>query len=213
MHARPSTPYTRAGPRVWALIREAYLAGLSAPTLAARFGVSIGAIRKRAGREGWTKAAAARAAPFPGAPGPTRPRVNSPPGAPLPGAPGETEVVRACAIPTVIQPQTLARGALARAAAALRDGEGLAALRLARAAEAIARLDDRLDLDFDDTPIDDDGREAMLRTYVRSIAVGLAVSLARGEPLPEGYADLAPDFAAAVADEGEDDDQNESSNV
>ena len=41
----------------------AYLSGLSAPTVAARFGVSVSALRKRARREGWTKQqyAAARA--------------------------------------------------------------------------------------------------------------------------------------------------------
>jgi uncharacterized protein YjcR len=57
MRAHPATTYVRAGPQTWGRIREAYLSGLSAPTVAARFGVSVAAIRKRAAREGWTKAA------------------------------------------------------------------------------------------------------------------------------------------------------------
>jgi hypothetical protein len=51
MRAKPTTTYTAASARTWEMIRAAYLSGLSAPALAARFGVSEGAIRKRAGRD------------------------------------------------------------------------------------------------------------------------------------------------------------------
>lgn len=62
MNNRPS--YKVRSPEVWALIRDAYLAGDSAVTLAKRFDVTIANIQRKAGREGWTKRgyAAARAA-------------------------------------------------------------------------------------------------------------------------------------------------------
>lgn len=61
------THYRTASPETWSLIRGAYLSGLSAPTVGARFGAASGAIRKPAKREGWTKRDyAARATPWPG---------------------------------------------------------------------------------------------------------------------------------------------------
>lgn len=61
----PRTRYVTASPETWGLIRGAYLSGMSAPAVAARFGVSETSIRRRAGREGWTKAAfAARVTPW-----------------------------------------------------------------------------------------------------------------------------------------------------
>lgn len=57
----PRTRYVTASPETWSLIRGAYLSGMSAPAVAARFGVSETSIRRRAGREGWTKAAFAAA--------------------------------------------------------------------------------------------------------------------------------------------------------
>lgn len=38
MRVKPTTTYHLASPKTWALIRAAYLSGLSAPALAARFG-------------------------------------------------------------------------------------------------------------------------------------------------------------------------------
>lgn len=61
MKPKPKSTYVTASPQTWELIRAAYLSGLSAPTVAARFGVSVTALRTRAMREGWTKAAFARA--------------------------------------------------------------------------------------------------------------------------------------------------------
>jgi hypothetical protein len=46
------THYRTASPETWSLIRGAWLSGLSAPTVGARFGAASGAIRKRAKREG-----------------------------------------------------------------------------------------------------------------------------------------------------------------
>src|SRR5690606_39366093 len=85
-NTRPNTRYVSASPETWSLIRGAYLSGLSAPTVAARFGVSETAIRKRAGREGWTKRAfAAGATPWMG---PARdPAAAPPPEAPEPPPP------------------------------------------------------------------------------------------------------------------------------
>ena len=200
MRAHPATTYVRAGPQTWGRIREAYLSGLSAPTVAARFGVSVAAIRKRAAREGWTKAAMGdaliaaswrRTAPGRGA------------GAALPArlAAGEQPVVEAFRIPLALNPRILARQSLARAAHALREGRALDAQRMAQAAEAVLRVEARVDWWPDDgEEIDDDGRDALLVQFVRSIAVDVAVKLARGQPLPAAYADLAAEYADAMAE-------------
>lgn len=44
-----------AGPATWALARDAYLGGESAPSIARRLGLSVNGIRKRAARHGWTR--------------------------------------------------------------------------------------------------------------------------------------------------------------
>jgi hypothetical protein len=48
-------PYGVRGPNTWAVIRDRYLAGASAPHLAELYGLSESGIRKRARREGWRK--------------------------------------------------------------------------------------------------------------------------------------------------------------
>jgi len=199
MRAHPATTYVRAGPETWGRIREAYLSGLSAPTVAARFGVSVAAIRKRAAREGWTKIARASA------PGPAR-RPSSADGDPLAAdAPGilaaaERPVVTAYRIPLSLSPRSLARQSLARAAHALREGRALDAQRMALAAESVLRIEAQVDWWPDEEDeIDDDGRDALLVRFVRSIAVDVAVRLARGRPLPPAYADLAADYEKAMA--------------
>lgn len=191
MRPHPTTTYRRAAPAVWALIRADYLAGLSGPTVAARFGVSVWALRKRARREGWTKArqaeivAAALGAETPGA-------------ATLPAPLAEAEAAVAALDPPMdIRPADLARKALARAAEAVRRGEGLSALRLVRAGEAIARLDGQIAPAFDDVDqleADHAARRDQTRLHVRSLALSLARLLLAGEPLPEPYADLEADW-------------------
>ncbi len=193
MRPHPTTTYRRAAPAVWALIRADYLAGLSGPTVAARFGVSVWALRKRARREGWTKArqaelvAAALAPPGPAA---------LP--APLPAPLAEVEAaVAALDPPLEIRPADLARKALSRAAEAVRRGEGLSALRLVRAGEAIARLDGQFAPAFDDVDrleTDHAARRDQTRRHVRSLALSLARLLLAGEPLPEPYAALEADW-------------------
>lgn len=203
MRAHPATTYVHAGPQTWGRIREAYLSGLSAPAVAARFGVSVAAIRKRAAREGWTKAAmgdASRAPSWRGAaPGPGAE-------ADLPDrlAAAERPVVAAYRVPLALHPRTLAHQSLARAAHALREGRALDAQRMAQAAEAVLRVEARVDWWPDDgDDIDDDGRDALLVQFVRSMAVDIAVKLARGQPLPAAYADLAAEYADAMAGNGQ----------
>ena len=80
MKALPKTRYVTVAAETWGLIRGAYLSGLSAPTVAARFGVSVTALRKHAAKEGWTKRAfAARQAL----------ERSAPPSGPAPAAPAD----------------------------------------------------------------------------------------------------------------------------
>ena len=203
MRAHPATTYVRAGPQTWGRIREAYLSGLSAPTVAARFGVSVAAIRKRAAREGWTKATMGDASRAPSWRG-TAPGPGAEAALPDRLAAAEQPVVEAFRIPLALNPRTLARQSLARAAHALREGRALDAQRMAQAAEAVLRVEARVDWWPDDgEEIDDDGRDALLVQFVRSIAVDVAVKLARGQPLPAAYADLAAEYADAMAGNGQ----------
>jgi hypothetical protein len=200
----PDTRYVTVSPDTWSLIRGAYLSGLSARTVAGRFGVSEGAMRKRAAREGWTKRAfAARATPWPGAL--ERPRMDS--AAPSAATAGEADVplteddiVAAWTSPIQIRPGDLARRALAAAAEAVRGGRGLTALRLARAASEIARLDalfEWVELD----PAAEEARSAegqlMARRFLRERALGLARDLALGRPLPPEYDEFVAPAEAA----------------
>ena len=43
------------GPETWARVREAYVAGESAPSVARRFDVGLSNLRRRALAEGWTR--------------------------------------------------------------------------------------------------------------------------------------------------------------
>ncbi|HYC97440.1 hypothetical protein [Brevundimonas sp.] len=200
----PTTRYVTASPETWSLIRGAYLSGLSAPTVAARFGVSETALRRRARREGWTKRDfAARATPWPigrtppmGAPSgaafaPAAPGVPTDPDAPL----TEDDIVAAWTSPIQIRPHDLARRTLAAAAEAVRGGRGLTALRLARAASEIARLDalfEWVEYDPAEQEREAEAGQMMARQFLRERALRLAEDLAAGRPLPPEYADVAP---------------------
>jgi hypothetical protein len=199
----PDTRYVTVSPETWSLIRGAYLSGLSARTVAGRFGVSEGALRKRAAREGWTKRAfAARATPWPGAM--FRPAGGGSGDAPASGGPPEAEaplteddIVAAWTAPIQIRPGDLARRTLAAAAEAVRGGRGLAALRLARAASEIARLDalfEWVELDPAEQDARSEAGQRMARRFLRERAVILARDLALGRPLPPEY----DEFAASV---------------
>lgn len=43
------------GPETWAMVRQAYVAGESAPSVARRFDVGLANLRRRAIKEGWTR--------------------------------------------------------------------------------------------------------------------------------------------------------------
>ncbi|HZW16824.1 MAG TPA: hypothetical protein VFF66_11310 [Brevundimonas sp.] len=200
----PNTRYVTASPETWSLIRGAYLSGLSAPTVAARFGVSETALRRRARREGWTKRDfAARATPWPlgrtppmGVPGGPAGVLAAPNLPPDPDAPlTEDDIVAAWSSPIQIRPNDLARRTLAAAAEAVRGGRGLTALRLARAASEIARLDALFEWVESDPAEQERQAEAgqmMARQFLRERALRLAEDLAAGRPLPPEYADIGP---------------------
>jgi hypothetical protein len=198
MRALPKTRYVTVAGETWGLIRGAYLSGLSAPTVAARFGVSVTALRKHAAKEGWTKRAfAARQAQARSAP-PSGPA----PAAPADGPPDEAAVLAAWRAPLHIRPDDLARRALAGAAHALKTGEGLNAVRLARAATEIARLNDVLQWAEED-PAESDERfeagQAMMRMFLRERALTLAQDLMAGRDLPPEYEDLKLELARLEA--------------
>ena len=210
MNARlPHTRYVTASPETWSLIRGAYLSGLSAPTVAARFGVSETALRRRARREGWTKRDfAARSTPWPlGRTPPSGPTgtLAAPGLPPDPDAPlTEDDVVAAWSAPIQIRPGDLARRTLAAAAEAVRGGRGLTALRLARAANEIARLDalfEWVEYDPAEQERDAESGRQLTRRWVRERALRLAEDLAAGRPLPPEYADLGPSDADPADDE------------
>ena len=198
MKALPKTRYVTVAAETWGLIRGAYLSGLSGPTVAARFGVSVTALRKHAAKEGWTKRAfAARQALARSAP-PSGPA----PEAPADGPPDEAAVLAAWRAPLHIRPDDLARRALAGAAHALKTGEGLNAVRLARAATEIARLNGILEWAEED-PAESDERfeagQAIMRMFLRERALTLAQDLAAGRDLPPEYEDLKIELARLEA--------------
>jgi len=198
MRPLPKTRYVTVAAETWGLIRGAYLSGLSAPTVAARFGVSVTALRKHAAREGWTKRAfaarqaAARSAPFDAVP------AGDAPAGPGAGPPDEAAVLEAWRSPLQIRPDDLARRALANAAHALKAGEGLNAVRLARAATEIARLNSVLEWAGED-PAEAEARfeagQAMMRMFLRERALNLAQDLVAGRDLPPEYEDLKIELA------------------
>lgn len=122
------------GPETWAKVREAYLAGEPAPSVALRFDVGLASIRKKASREGWTRHAMARRydlKPIRGAPDGPRPAIG-----PLPDAlnlafePNERPVRVVEAV----------ERAAARAAWLLSEGRAGEAEVLIRAAKSLSEL-------------------------------------------------------------------------
>ncbi|GAA0648626.1 hypothetical protein [Brevundimonas lenta] len=181
--------------------------------MGARFGVSEGAIRKRARREGWTKRLyAAQATPWRGpasvwaggASGVPAARPPEPARKPKadPDALTEDKVMEAWTSPLHIRPADLARRALANAAHAVKSGEGLNAVRLARAASEIARLDGLLDWADSDVAQEEERFEAhqgMMRMFLREKALSLAETLVAGGDLPPEYQDLKTELARLAA--------------
>ena len=203
MKALPKTRYVTVAAETWGLIRGAYLSGLSAPTVAARFGVSVTALRKHAAKEGWTKRAfAARQAAERTAQPSGSLAAGPAPAAPADGPPDEAAVLAAWRAPLHIRPDDLARRALANAAHALKAGEGLNAIRLARAATEIARLNGVLEWAEEDVAQADERFEAgqaMMRMFLRERALTLAQDLMAGRDLPPEYEDLKIELARLEA--------------
>lgn len=126
------------GPEVWERVRKAYLAGESAPSVARRFDVGLGNLRKRARAEGWTRSGSAlrndmkperrTAGPEPGSSDPAEPAADETPEYPV----GTREALKRAA---------------ERAAWLIAEGRGAEAMVLVRAAGALSDLVDRRDLD------------------------------------------------------------------
>lgn len=124
--------YRYHGPEVWAVVREAYLAGESCAALADRFGMSQAAIRRRIWLEGWTKRSvvAARDAAL--------------------LADVAAQAVRAADVEAQVaseapmEPLTAARAALDEAVKLIRMGRMSEAAGAARAADVVARAAGRL---------------------------------------------------------------------
>lgn len=217
MRAKPRTTYRHVGSATWHLIRHAYLSGASAPAVAARYGVSVSALRKRAAREGWTKRQYARTQALPPSTAwaaadqatstapPALVEAQSLPGAtddPLTRPATEAEaafVKNLWPIPEIRAP-ALARKALALADIALRQGRALEARRFADAARTIADLDELLP--WSEDRFDPDAAAARGDTmleFIQERAVRLAIQLHAGEPLEPIHAALAARVEAEKA--------------
>ena len=196
MKAHPTSSYVTASRRTWEMIRAAYLSGLSAPTVAARFGVSVAGLRKRAQREGWTKRAQAdwRGGVQVGPPSPwpdPAPAPATPPPAPTSGTddlPFEHAGLYAVAVPPAsLDAGAVARKALSLAMTALTRGRSADALRLARAAGLIAKLDEVVPQQWEVDDADEvQSRHSALQDLAFNIAGELAEALmaGKGEILP-----------------------------
>jgi hypothetical protein len=140
----PRKPYAIVPPEVWPLIQAAFLSGLSASVVAARYGATVHAIRKRASREGWTKRDYARVLAARGegpqpperdpnaeAQGPVKPLGGEPPRGGADAAEGPPP-----------DPRDVLAAAVATASRMLMQGRGGEAQAMVRAAEGLVRLAD-----------------------------------------------------------------------
>lgn len=142
------------GEDTWARVREAYLAGEPAASVARRFDVSVANLRKRASEGGWTRRAEAGRLDRQLEPAPV---ARAEPAAPVPPAPAQTPVRPgefvdavgdridlASGVVTVaadgLPPSQALERALTEAARKLAAGRAAEAVALMRAAEALAGL-------------------------------------------------------------------------
>jgi hypothetical protein len=215
MKAKPKTTYRLVSPDSWRLIRAAYLSGLSAPTVAARFDISVAALRKRAAREGWTKRDILALSPLKVQQ--VHDLVES-----TQSAAGEVAHVQplraiqdqivenvyaavAVAMPRAAPtPAALSRKALLHAAHAMAQDRPRDALAHARAAEMIARLD-RVIPDVE--PVEDDEnvdwRMREMRKFIWQTAAVMADHMANGGEAPMGFKE---EIAAWKAERAREDD-------
>lgn len=194
MKAHPTTTYLTASARTWEMIRAAYLSGLSAPTVAARFGVSVSGLRKRAQREGWTKRNQAhwRGGIQVGPPSPwSDPPAPAP--VPIPDAgdlpPGLADLQAIAVPPAPLDAPSVSRKALSLAMRALTRGQSADALRLARAAALIAKLDEVVPQHWE---VDDADEVQSRHSALQDLAFNIAGELA--EALMAGKGDMLPAY-------------------
>lgn len=182
MKAKPTSTYAKASRQTWELARAAYLSGLSGPTVAARFGLSVSALRKRARREGWTKTAYAEALRHKD----LREGGSSTvaPGA----APNAPDMFDHAIPPFRIEPGGLARRSLEQAAESLAAGRPQDAVSFARAAELIARLDQSIPAyDLADTPEQVEWRQSTVESVIFEMAQKIAGAMLNGTEPPGSY--------------------------
>ncbi len=150
--------------------------------MARRFGVTQSALRKRASREGWTKAAHAKALePAGRASGPSQPRWID------------------------LDPDSMARAALVQAMRAMLDGKPHAARAIASAGEAMARLARHApnSIHAEDVYDQDQGQPTWSDLAIQETALHLAHQLISGQALPPLFAELEEAWRARHAGEGE----------
>jgi hypothetical protein len=116
-------------PAVWARVRQAYLAGETAASVARRFDVGLGNLRFRANAEGWTRKAMMAEADAETQAEEIRAAGRADP---MSAAPAEP--------PVEIDPADAFEAALARAGVAIAAGRGAEAAGLLKAAETLVRL-------------------------------------------------------------------------
>ncbi|WP_428151876.1 hypothetical protein [Brevundimonas sp.] len=113
-------------PAVWAKVREAYLAGEPAASVARRFDVGLGNLRFRANAEGWTRKAAMAAAETEAAAEDIRLAGRADP------------VLPAAEAPIDIDPEEARAAGIRHAAALIAAGRGAEALSLLKAVQGLA---------------------------------------------------------------------------
>lgn len=118
------------GPETWARVREAYVAGESAPSVARRFDVGLSNLRRRAMAEGWTRSRIAERLDLK----PVRGGADDPP-----PALAALSLISETAEPPYVDPEVAVHRALRRAAWLLSQGQAAEATALMRAAEALER--------------------------------------------------------------------------
>lgn len=177
---RQPRPYCYFGQGVWDLVREAYLAGESAPQISERLGPSIATIRKRASKEGWTKRSvvAERDALI-----------------------IEAESLRKTGLtpsssPPVLEPRAAARAAMDEAARLMSRGRLSSAFEAARIGDLLARTAQRLDGDpaaTDVASVDDQTAFEAVRQKV----LGFAQAMAEERPRDQSPSDPIGAFSSA----------------
>jgi len=119
------------GPETWARVREAYVAGESAPSVARRFDVGLSNLRRRAMAEGWTRNRIAGRMDLK----PVRGGAEAPSPAIAPLA-----VLEAKPEPPWVDPEIATGRALRRMTWLVSEGRAAEARALAQAVEAMERM-------------------------------------------------------------------------